>query len=99
MAVDGTYKIAGDAMGTKLEGTLELKSAGATLAGTARIGSQVIELEDGKASGDTFTGRLAAPTPMGTMKFKVNGTVAGDKISGTLKAMMVSAKFEGSRVK
>jgi hypothetical protein len=99
MAVDGTYKISGEAMGTVLEGTLELASSGSKLAGTARIGSQMIELKNGKADGDSFTADVTAPTPMGDVKFKMSGKVAGDKISGRLKTLMVNAKYEGSRIK
>ena len=98
MAVDGTYRISGEAMGTVLEGTLELTSTGSKLTGTARVGRQVIELKNGKANGDSFTADVTAPTPMGNVKLKMTGKVSGDKISGTLKTMMVNAKYEGTRV-
>jgi hypothetical protein len=98
MAVDGTYKISGEAMGTRLEGTLELATEGSKLTGTSRIGSQVVQLKNGKADGDSFTADVTAPTPMGKVKLKMTGKVSGDKISGTLKTMMVNAKYEGTRI-
>ena len=104
MAVDGTYRISGEAMGTVLEGTLELTSTGSKLTGTARVGRQVIELQQPmsalltRANGDSFTADVTAPTPMGNVKLKMTGKVSGDKISGTLKTMMVNAKYEGTRV-
>lgn len=98
MAVDGTYRVVGEAMGRRAEGTLELKTNGANLEGTVRIGSHQVTLQDGKAKGNTFTAKVQADTPMGNMKAKVSGAVEGDRISGTIKALMVSAKFEGSRI-
>ena len=98
MAVDGSYHISGEAMGTKLDGTIAMQTKGDVLTGTATIGSVKIPIENGKAKGDSFTCTINAPTPMGNMRFKVQGTVSGDQISGTLKALLVNAKFQGSRI-
>jgi hypothetical protein len=35
---------------------------------------------------------------MGKVKFKMTGKVSGDKISGTLKTMVISATYEGTRI-
>ena len=98
MAVDGTYRIAGEGMGVQLDGTLDLQTNGSTLTGTAHLLGLDIPVQNGKVSGNTLTATIEAPTPMGNMKFKVNATVDGEKISGTLKALMVSADFYGKRL-
>ena len=98
MAVDGTYRIAGEGMGVQLDGTLNLQTSGSTLTGTAHLLGRDIPVQNGKVSGNALTATIEAPTPMGNMKFKVNATVDGEKISGTLKALMVSADFYGKRL-
>jgi hypothetical protein len=96
--IDGTYHIAGEGMGVKLDGTLDLQTSGSTLTGSAHILGRDIPIQNGKVKGDTLTATIEAPTPMGHMKFKVNATVDGEKISGTLKALMASADFYGKRL-
>lgn len=98
MAVDGTYRIAGEGMGVDLEGTLDMQTSGNSLTGTAHILGRDIAIQNGKVKGDTITATIEAPTPMGHMKFKVNAKVEGEKISGTLKALLVSADFYGKRI-
>ncbi len=98
MAVDGSYRISGDAMGTKLEGVLTLVTKGTQLSGSVKIGKQNIELLDPKVKGDTFSCSVVAPTPLGDMKLGLKGTVAGDRVSGTVKTLLVSAPFTGTRI-
>lgn len=98
MAIDGTYKVTGEAKGVAVEGTIEVKTDGDTLTGTAHLRDIEMPLEDGKVNGNDFTCNVVAPTPMGNMKFKVQGTVDGDKVSGTLKALLVKASFSGERI-
>ena len=94
MAVDGTYRVTVEAMGTTGEGTLELKTQGSKLAGTVRaMGMDVA----GVVKGQTFSGKIEGPTPMGTMAFKVTGEVSGDRISGKLRAGLIGATFSGTR--
>lgn len=98
MAIDGTYKVAGEAKGVSIEGTIDVKTDGNTLTGTAHLHNAEMPLEDGKVNGNDFTCNVVAPTPMGNMKFKVEGTVDGDKVTGTLKALLVKASFTGERI-
>ena len=97
-AIDGTYRIAGEGMGMSLEGTLDMQTSGSSLTGTANILGRDIAIQNGKVNGNTITATIEAPTPMGNMKFKVNAKVEGEKISGTLKALLVSADFYGKRI-
>ncbi|MBQ9317791.1 MAG: hypothetical protein IJ203_13345 [Atopobiaceae bacterium] len=97
MAVDGTYRVTVEAMGTTGEGTLELKTQGSKLAGTVRAMGMDVALQDGVVKGQTFSGKIEGPTPMGTMAFKVTGEVSGDRISGKLRAGLIGATFSGTR--
>ena len=98
MAIDGTYKVAGSAKGVDIEGTIDVQTDGDTLTGTAHLIDMDVPLEDGKVNGDDFTCTVTAPTPLGQLKFKVNGTVKGDTVEGTLKHLLVKAPFSGTRI-
>ena len=97
MAVDGTFRVTVEAMGTTEEGLVELKTQGSKLAGTVRAMGMDVALQDGTVNGQTFSGKIEGPTPMGTMTFKVTGEVAGDRISGKLRAGLIGATFAGTR--
>lgn len=98
MAVEGTYKVMVDLMGTQAEGIVSLAGDGANLQGKVDGLGMSAELQDGVAKGSSFTGAIEGPTPFGTKRFKVEGTVAGDQISGKLKAGLLVASFSGTRV-
>lgn len=97
MAVDGTYTVAVEAFGNRAQGTVELRTEGTGLAGTVRAMGMDAQLQDGRTSGSSFTGSIEGPTPLGTKRFEVSGTVEGDRISGSLAAFMLSIPFEGTR--
>lgn len=98
MAVDGTYRVAGEAMGKQIEGTIDLQTSGSALTGTAHILGTDASIENGKVKGNELTGSVSAATPMGHMKFKVKASVDGERISGTLKALLLSVDFYGKRI-
>ena len=97
MAVEGTYNVTVEAMGKKAHGTLELRVSGSTLTGNVRAAGMTVEVQDGRVSGDNFTGAVEADTPLGHKKASVKGSVSGDSISGELKAGLLKAKFTGTR--
>lgn len=98
MAVTGSYRVSAEMMGNKAEGTMTLRARGSQLEGTVRGLGMDADLQDGAVSGDTFTGIVEGPTPLGQMRFKVKGTVSGDKVEGTLKAGLMTVKFAGTRI-
>lgn len=98
MAIDGTYRVVVEAMGKKAEGTVEITTSGSKAEGVVHVLGMDVPLQQGKVSGNTVTGIVEASSPMGHAKCKVKATVDGDKVTGTLKAMLVSAKFSGVRV-
>ena len=97
MAVEGTYNVTVEAMGKKAHGTLELHVSGSTRTGNVRAAGMTVEVQDGRVSGDSFTGAVEADTPLGHKKANVKGSVSGNAISGELKAGLLKAKFTGTR--
>jgi dipeptidyl aminopeptidase/acylaminoacyl peptidase len=81
--VAGKWTLMADAGGQTLEITLELKQTGSDFTGgtTSAMGSGLID--SGKVSGNAFTGVLHADIQGQTVDFKIDGTVEGDKITGT----------------
>lgn len=97
MAVEGTYKVTIEAMGQKGSGTLDLHVSGDKLTGSVNAGGMVVELQNGRVSGNSFTGTVEADTPLGHKKANVKGSVSGNAISGELRAGLLKATFSGTR--
>lgn len=83
-AIGGKWTWVVDAPGQAVELAVDLKQEGPTFTGTStsEIGNAVIE--GGKVSGKTFTGIMKADVQGQPMEFAIEGTVDGDKITGTL---------------
>jgi hypothetical protein len=64
---------------------LTIKSSGATFTGTNVGSSGPIEILDGKVEGDTLTWNMQVKSPF-PMKLEAKMTVAGDTLSGAIKA-------------
>ena len=98
MAIDGTYAVSTEFKGRKIEGTAELKTDGSKLTGTLCGLGMTAEIQDGKVDGENVSGVVEGPTPLGNKRFKVTGTVVGDRISGTLKSGLLIVSFAGTRM-
>jgi hypothetical protein len=98
MALDGSYRVKINLMGNSAEGTVVLRTNGSALEGNVTGMGMQAQLQDGKANGDSFSGAIEGPTPLGQMRFKVTGEVDGDRIVGTLRAGLVKAEFAGVRI-
>lgn len=97
MAIDGKWEITINSPMGAQKATLDLKAEGATLSGsqTAMGGTQAVT--NGKIDGNnlSWSGSITSPMPM-TLEF--NGTVDGDKLSGSVKAgAFGSFPFSGGR--
>jgi len=81
--LNGRWSIVADAGGQTIQIGLEFKQSGADFTGasSAEIGSGAID--NGKVSGNNFTAILHADVQGQTVEFKMEGTIDGDKISGT----------------
>lgn len=85
MSVAGVYDcVTKSPMGDQ-KSVLTLEVDGDTVTG-ANVGAQgSLELEDGKADGDSATWTMNMTVPM-PMKLEASVTVSGDELSGTIKA-------------
>lgn len=98
MALDGSYRVTVELMGNEAEGTVTLRTNGTKLEGTVNAMGLEVNLLDGKAAGDAFSGAVEGQTPLGQMRFKVKGSVSGDSISGKLSSGLIKADFKGVRI-
>jgi hypothetical protein len=99
MAVDGTYKIDVDTPMGKQESKLTLKSAGAKLSGTTESSFGTTNFTGGTVKGNEFSFSMEITSPMGQMKLDYKGKVAGNAISGEVKAGdFGTSPFKGKRV-
>lgn len=98
MAVDGTWKLVMNTPLGERKATLALQGAGGALTGkmTGEEGNTT-DIFDGKANGDTVAFKAAIKSPM-PLTLEFTGSVAGDKISGTVSASGVGSwPYSGSR--
>ena len=97
MAVDGKYAITIQSPMGAQKATLDLKASGGTLTGTQAGAQGSMEIANGKADGDNISWSMAITSPM-PMTLEFTGTVAGDAISGNVKAgAFGSFPFSGAR--
>ena len=98
MAADGKWEITINSPMGAVKAKLDLKTDGNTLTGTQEAAQGSGPLENGKADGDnlSWSAKISSPMPM-TLDF--TGTVAGDTLSGSVKAgSFGSFPFNGTRV-
>jgi hypothetical protein len=96
--IDGKYTTSGKSPIGVIEATLDFRTEGDKVTGTALIMGKEVPFEDGTCEGDDFSGSMLVDSPVGKMKFKVTGTVDGDDISGKMKSAMMTLKFSGNRI-
>jgi hypothetical protein len=97
MAIDGKWNIVVNSPMGAQKSELTLKSSGTTLtgSGSGQGGSQ--EIADGKVDGDNVSWKVSITTPF-PMTLEFSGAVAGDAISGNVKAgNFGSFPFSGTR--
>ena len=96
MAVDGKWEITINSPLGAQKATLDLATNGSALTGSQQAAQGSGPVENGKVDGNTLTwsAKISSPMPM-TLDF--NGTVDGDKLSGSVKAgSFGSFPFTGS---
>ena len=97
MSADGTWNTTMNTPMGAQNGTMELKTDGASLSGTLTSPQGTIELEDGTMDGDALTWKAAITTPM-AMTLEFSATVDGDNMSGDVKlGAFGNATFTGTR--
>ena len=97
MSADGAWTISIDSPMGKQDASLDLKTDGAVLSGTQSAQGQTSPISDGKVDGDTLTWSAQVTTPF-PMTLEFTGTVAGDAMSGNVKAGAFGVfPFQGKR--
>jgi dienelactone hydrolase len=81
--VSGKWALVADAGGQMMEISVELVQSGATFTGgtVSHLGNG--KIDGGKVSGTSFTGIMHADMQGQVVDFKIDGTVDGDKMTGT----------------
>jgi hypothetical protein len=85
MSADGTWSITIDTPMGQREAKLELSTAGGELTGTQSADGNTGAITDGNVSGDEVAWKIDITDPM-AMTLEFAGTVAGDSISGNVRA-------------
>jgi hypothetical protein len=85
MAIDGDWNIVVNSPMGKQESKMTLQANGSELTGTATAQGQTGQISNGKIDGDnvSWSAAITSPFPM-TLEF--TGTLAGDSLSGNVKA-------------
>jgi hypothetical protein len=97
MSMDGSWKVTIKGPMGAMATTLVIKSDGDSFIGTQSGQGQSSAITDGKVAGDQVTWSNQITTPM-KMKFEYSGVLAGNQISGKVKAgFMGSFPFTGAR--
>lgn len=97
MSASGTWNITINSPMGAQQGTLDLDVDGDSLTGTMNGVQGSLDLEDGKADGNSLSWAANMTSPM-PMKLEFSATVDGDDISGNVKlGAFGNATFSGSR--
>lgn len=84
-AIDGDWNIAVNSPMGKQESKMTFQSNGSELTGTASAQGQSQPISNGKIDGDNVSWSAAITTPF-PMTLEFTGTLAGDSMSGNVKA-------------
>lgn len=97
MSVNGIWNIVVNSPMGAQKSTLDLKAEGGTLTGTASGAQGAQEIAEGKSEGETVSWKISVTAPM-PMTLEFTGAVAGDTLSGSVKAgAFGSFPFSGER--
>jgi hypothetical protein len=99
MAVDGTYNITVETPLGKQAAKLALKADDNVLSGSieAEIGG-LNEFSGGAVNGNDVTWKMELNSPLGKINLECKGMIAGDEISGEVKAGdFGTSPFKGKR--
>ena len=96
-AIDGVWDLAWDTPMGHIDAVLTIAMDGGKLTGTLDAQDTKQEIRDCRLKGDKLTFKASAQTPMGKLNLTFEGGVEGDKMSGSIKAMMMKLPFTGAR--
>ncbi len=97
MSIAGKWKITIKTMMGDQNADLDLTVNGAALTGTMSGQGGTAAIADGAVTGDDFSWKASITQPM-ALDLEFSGTVAGDRMSGQVKAGVFGySPFEGGR--
>jgi hypothetical protein len=97
MSADGTWNLTMQTPMGERRSTLTLSTAGGTLTGKQEAEGNTTDIAEGTVSGNDVSWKVSITNPM-PLTLTFNGTVDGDKLSGTADTgMFGSFPFEGIR--
>ena len=97
MAVDGKWNVTLTTPRGSRDATLELRTSGAILSGSwgGPQGNQ--EFSGGTVEGNIVAWAVQTSGPMGPMTLRFQGTVEGDKMTGSVEMPMGAGSFSAAR--
>ena len=97
MTADGNWSLVVSTPMGERQATLSVKTDGGTLKGSQTAEGNSAEIFDGTVNGNAVAWKVAITDPM-PMTLEFNGTVDGDKLSGSVTlGAFGSASFSGTR--
>jgi hypothetical protein len=96
-AVQGKWKVTIDTPMGEKTGVLELLVSGETLTGSLSNDAHRVAISEGKIDGERLSWQAKIDKPM-RLNIKFTAVVDGDRISGTARHLLGSAKFSGRKV-
>ncbi len=97
MTADGNWSLVVSTPMGERQGTLSLKTDGGTLKGSQMAEGSTAEIFDGTVDGNAIAWKVSITDPM-PMTLEFNGTVDGDKLSGSVTlGAFGSSSFSGTR--
>ena len=99
MALDGSWKVTAKLPFGKMDGEATFAVDGTALAGDLVLAGAVAPIQEGVYEDGHYTGWVEVKTPMGKMRFDVDGTYdeAADTVQGTMQTKIGTATFAGTR--
>jgi hypothetical protein len=97
MAADGNWNLVVSTPMGERQATLSAKTDGSTLKGSQMAEGNSAEIFDGTVNGNAVAWKVSITDPM-PMTLEFNGTIDGDKLSGSVTlGAFGSASFSGTR--
>ncbi|MBX7055713.1 MAG: hypothetical protein K1X36_12220 [Pyrinomonadaceae bacterium] len=81
--IGGKWSLVADAGGQTIQILVDFKQTGSDFTGTTSSDMGNGTIDAGKVTGKTFTGVLHADIQGNVVDFKIDGTIDGDKMTGT----------------
>lgn len=95
--VQGKWKITIDTPMGEKTGVLELLVSGKTLTGSLSNDDHRVAISDGKIEGERLSWQAKIDKPM-RLSIRFSAVVEGDRISGTARHLLGTARFSGTKV-